>query len=510
MVSTGREVAVQSTISEYCISEAGSIRLYITGTEELSSAEELRVLAGTEECPVTGQGKVLGTDGFKTLLMVDNSNSIKDFERCRELVRNIIAGHTDGEMFRLVTFDSELTAVTEEADRYSSDYEMLDSAAQSIVREDRSTDTVNALMQALQQTQDEEGFTRIILISDGGDISENGAVTLEEAGEMLQNSPVMLHCIGVLWDSKDAEGLKSMAVLGRKYGSFDLLDAPDAEQTIMEKVLADYNAMYLEADLPQTVLDGSTKSICAEFLSAGNSYHISKDIRMPQKALPTAEPSPTPVPGPTATTAPEPTVITYHNESKTEHIAQILHEIPMPGLPVIAGGAGAVLFAGIIVFLLLRKRKSGDRSEETSGIIPDTPDFENTEIYVERPEAEEDETFETQMMFGRPEPKKSVTVILTDTACRDNVLKTDVADTVTLGSSEKQNALVLKKDPTVSRTHARLSNHEGRILLEDLASTNGTWLNRSKVNEALEIRTGDLLRFGNTEMTVRVEAGEPI
>ena len=500
---------MQSTISEYCISEAGSIRLYITGTEELPSAEELRVLAGTEECPVTGQGKVQETVGFRTLLMVDNSNSVKDFERCRELVRSIIAGHTDGELLRLVTFDSELTAVTEEADRYSSDYEMLDKAAQSIVREDRSTDTVNALMHALRQTQDGEGFTRIILISDGGDISESGAVTLEEVGEMLQNSPVMLHCIGVLWDSKDAEGLRSMAVLGRKFGSFDLLDAPDAEQTIIEKVRADYNAMYLEADLPPSVLDGSTKSICAEFLSAGNSYHISKDIRMPQKALPTAEPSPSPVPEPTATTAPEPTVITSHNESKTECFSNILHEMPSPGLPVIAGGAGAALCAGVIAYLILRKRKNRNRTEEAREVMPDIPDFESTEIYVERTEEGEDESFETQMMFGRPEPKKNVTVILTDTADRENVLKTDVSDTVTLGSSEKQNALVLKKDPTVSRTHARLSNHDGRILLEDLASTNGTWLNRSKVKEALEIRTGDLLRFGNTEMTVRVEAGEP-
>lgn len=499
---------MQSTISEYCISEAGNIRLYITGTEELSSAEELRVLAGTEECPVTGQGKVQGSDGFRTLLMVDNSNSIKDFERCRELVRSIISGHTDGEMFRLVTFDSELTAVTEEADRYSSDYEMLDRAAQSITKEDRSTDTVNALMQALQQTRDEEGFTRIILISDGGDIAGSGTVTPEEVGEMLQESPVLLHCIGVLWDSKDAEGLRSMAVLGRKYGSFDLLDAEGAEQTILEKVRADYNAMYLEADLPQSVLDGSTKSICAEFLSAGNSYHISKDIRMPQKALPTAEPSPSPTPEPTATPAPEPIVTESHNESKTEYIARVIQEMPLSGMPAIFGCTAAAVCLAVIAFLLLRRRRPGKNKEEERDIMPDIPDFENTEIYVERSDEGEEESFETQMMFGRPEPEKNITVILTDTSDRDNVLKTNISDTVTLGSSEKQNALVLKKDPTVSRTHARLTNREGRILLEDLASTNGTWLNRSKVKEALEIRTGDLLRFGNTEMTVRVEAGE--
>jgi hypothetical protein len=50
-------------------------------------------------------------------------------------------------------------------------------------------------------------------------------------------------------------------------------------------------------------------------------------------------------------------------------------------------------------------------------------------------------------------------------------------------------------DDTVSRRHAELRIEDGRWLLRDLGSSNGTWVNGRRVMEA-EVRPGDLIQLG--------------
>ncbi len=65
-------------------------------------------------------------------------------------------------------------------------------------------------------------------------------------------------------------------------------------------------------------------------------------------------------------------------------------------------------------------------------------------------------------------------------------------------------------DETMSAHHARLSHHHGQWWLEDLNSTNGTFLNREKLNTPAVIISGDEFKCGNTEFTIRVEADNPL
>jgi FHA domain/Domain of unknown function (DUF1707) len=58
--------------------------------------------------------------------------------------------------------------------------------------------------------------------------------------------------------------------------------------------------------------------------------------------------------------------------------------------------------------------------------------------------------------------------------------------------------LVLSDD-TVSRRHAELRAEDGRWLLRDLGSSNGTWVNGRRVMEA-EVRPGDLVQLGGAEI----------
>ena len=51
-------------------------------------------------------------------------------------------------------------------------------------------------------------------------------------------------------------------------------------------------------------------------------------------------------------------------------------------------------------------------------------------------------------------------------------------------------------DPHVSLTHARIRRSKGAILLEDLGSTNGTFVNEQHVQGSIALRHGDTVRFG--------------
>jgi pSer/pThr/pTyr-binding forkhead associated (FHA) protein len=53
----------------------------------------------------------------------------------------------------------------------------------------------------------------------------------------------------------------------------------------------------------------------------------------------------------------------------------------------------------------------------------------------------------------------------------------------------------------VSRLHCRLTATEGHVDVEDLDSTNGTFVNDKKIDRA-QLASGDRLRVGRVEMTV--------
>ncbi|HVX18776.1 MAG TPA: FHA domain-containing protein [Acidimicrobiales bacterium] len=55
-------------------------------------------------------------------------------------------------------------------------------------------------------------------------------------------------------------------------------------------------------------------------------------------------------------------------------------------------------------------------------------------------------------------------------------------------------------DTFASQIHARVFIRDGQCLVEDLGSTNGTYLNRQKVRGPMVIARGDLLQIGNTIM----------
>jgi pSer/pThr/pTyr-binding forkhead associated (FHA) protein len=76
----------------------------------------------------------------------------------------------------------------------------------------------------------------------------------------------------------------------------------------------------------------------------------------------------------------------------------------------------------------------------------------------------------------------------------------DVTDEVTVGRAS--GCQVALTDPTVSQLHARIFRRDGRLYIEDLGSSNGTYVNRKKVSQAIALRRGDRLAIGSTVLEV--------
>lgn len=59
-------------------------------------------------------------------------------------------------------------------------------------------------------------------------------------------------------------------------------------------------------------------------------------------------------------------------------------------------------------------------------------------------------------------------------------------------------------DETVSAHHARLSYHKKQWWLEDLHSTNGSFLNDERILSTVVVTSGDIVRCGQAEILVTV------
>jgi pSer/pThr/pTyr-binding forkhead associated (FHA) protein len=71
-----------------------------------------------------------------------------------------------------------------------------------------------------------------------------------------------------------------------------------------------------------------------------------------------------------------------------------------------------------------------------------------------------------------------------------------LTEEVTLGRAA--GCQVTLDDTYASQLHARVFQRDGTVYVEDLGSTNGTYLNRRKVTGPMVVQRGDKLQIGNT------------
>ena len=72
----------------------------------------------------------------------------------------------------------------------------------------------------------------------------------------------------------------------------------------------------------------------------------------------------------------------------------------------------------------------------------------------------------------------------------------DLTDEITVGRAPGCGVHV--EDAYTSNLHARVYRRDGAVWVEDLGSTNGTWVNAEKIDGPTRLGRGDLLQVGGT------------
>ena len=108
------------------------------------------------------------------------------------------------------------------------------------------------------------------------------------------------------------------------------------------------------------------------------------------------------------------------------------------------------------------------------------------------------ETRSRRNRFIRNDRPASVLIVRTPETL--SVQRHELGIEITIGRAATCDVTI--DDSYASQIHARIFRREGDHVLEDLGSTNGTYLNRQKVSSATTLRTGDHLQIGSTVFEV--------
>jgi FHA domain-containing protein len=77
----------------------------------------------------------------------------------------------------------------------------------------------------------------------------------------------------------------------------------------------------------------------------------------------------------------------------------------------------------------------------------------------------------------------------------------DISDGATLGRAGSADIHV--EDPFASSVHARIFSHSGFMHVEDMGSTNGTYLNGRQLRKAEQLKPADKIRIGDSEYSYK-------
>jgi pSer/pThr/pTyr-binding forkhead associated (FHA) protein len=99
----------------------------------------------------------------------------------------------------------------------------------------------------------------------------------------------------------------------------------------------------------------------------------------------------------------------------------------------------------------------------------------------------------------RPAPKARLAVVASPTLQQGRQLTLTEPTTVGRGPAS---GLRLDEDEYVSSRHALITPAENGVWVEDLGSTNGTFVNGAAVTSSRLLEAGDLIRIGDTQLRV--------
>lgn len=446
------------------------IALYVRGlvSEENISEVEIGREIGKAERPLTLENAQVP---IRTLVMIDNSISIRetDREKIREIVQYLIVNRKTEEQIAIATFDETLHYLS----TYTIDDDELKKELEELKYQDQETYMTDVLCELLEnglEIQSEECFDRILLISDGMDNKSIG-YTKEELFSDIEKKAIPIYTVGCAGKNNE-EALENMFALSRRSNAESiLLDEIDDTLQIAELLAKDRDLTRIKIVLPEEALDGSRKVVK---LNIGKDT-LQYEIRMPQSVVEKDESISEITERDTET---QEDSLETNRSFEEEQSSQRANIVLVTGITI--GSLALVGLTLIGIWLFLRKKRS-EEDEEPVSVINN----------------------ERTIVSG------NCTLSLEDISnpVRTYQVDFDALKPLTIGRDETLGCdICIPFDKGISGRHCEIGMDEDGVYILDLHSTNGTFINGSRIIDRVRLIDGNKLRIGKTEFRVMLRS----
>ena len=478
-----------------CVSDEDEIKVYVRDVE--NDAEEAEFQIGTIVCePPAAYPIEKDEESIRTLILIDNSISIsnENREKTKELLKNMIGSHTEGEQFRLATFEKQVEYLSD----FSTDYTALERLAETIEYSDQDTYLTNVISGIIDDLGKEgyQGFTRIVVIADGVDNKQTGMAT-EDLYNKIKENNYPIYTIGSK-NKNNAQALEDMyAISELTHADHCVLDDVDDPGEISEALRRDQELQVYEVDIPDEAKNGAVQS-CRLSLHDGSDLVI--DIRMPfgegaEKTEETEEKAEEEISESEA--APE--VPETEDEDEDTDDEGRTSRRGLSFILMICGGAAAIIL--IILFVVVYVvQKSRDKKKVKVAPEPEMPAAETEFVNLG------DDIGGTHMLFSEAGRRNDSGRILSITDRKDpsKTFRQALHHPVIIGRAAGCD-IVIDYDKSVSGKHCLIKEENGRLFIQDMGSANKTKVNGEVILSETELTGGEVITLGRVELTVGVQ-----
>ena len=475
-----------AAIMEVCTNEE-DLSVYVKDAG--SSFSDVSVQIGTSSSSQISCQSIQDTE-FETLILVDNSLSIpKDMRsRITEFLGAFLDAKAQNEKVAIGVFSRDITYLT----GFTSDYDTLEDAAEQISYQNQDTYITDMLYELLRDDYCGSGrdiYRRIVIIADGVD-NESLGYTIDELKQLIKEDTYPIYTIGCRTGSNDSE-LENLFALSRQSNAeYFLMDSAENIPSVVDALGRDKEIIKVIVVPTADLRDGSVKTVKINF----QGQSVSKEMRMPQQekieAVETLE----------SETETQESSIAESEESTVEETSaadeEALQKLAAKKFIIVVIVAWVcIIIAFITAYLTWRYRKK-QSIEQT-----------NARSLMEQREEQLSQALPNSPKLSVSKPQNTVDIVLMDVHIPKNSFRISVNAPIVIGRSRENCHLVVEYDKSVSGTHCEIYLQNDKVMIKDLNSTNGTFVNGDRVLKDTELTSGNTIVLGHLEMRLDIVRG---
>lgn len=442
-----------------------------------------------------------GESSVSYLYLIDVSGSIKAASsgKIEDTFNNLIAylDEEDNAALMFVGNDTSVTKFTSDKDELVKEYNDYQRAAED-------TNLYYAIDQALKvldTNADCHERTCLVVLSDGEDDKLDG-ITADEVKETIKKVHIPVCVINIFGDKPSEESMEKAKITGSfarmspggvniTYGENDMDSV--AAAGIVASVAENY---YVAIASLASYKQGNTNTELKVTMTLSDGTTVSDTIQVDGADLPMAESEP----------EEKPEAVSEAEQPEEENTEDTETE-ENTMLPIIFAAVVVIL---VIVVICLQKRNKKTKKQLGEKEI----EIEKQKQAAENAAKEPEKVIirEVQVMVPEKEIKKQYAMDITMTKVgdpEDEALKLHIDNELTIGRLRNKADVSFSQDTRLSALHCRFICDEQGLFLEDMGSTNGTYLNGVPLKERRHISDGDLILLGSYEWRIGIEEEKP-